>query len=387
MRFVRSALAIVCWIATGAMALPAASPISSRAQLDIYLRETPPGQSPLDALPPEAKKRFLASLQFNERGAFLFSTDDLGADLTTAQVLPILQLFGLADYARAIRAQPRALPPPCMDAARCPPSAIDQAYTALQDPSHEGDAAFAARFYTEMFAPHQQPTTLASIADDDLRLLFRAAHWAAGVNEVGTPQPPIILDMRRDLDELHRRGRDRASDWQAMFDLYIADRQFGMARELATMQAGLPPVPTLSDAHGEVSPSMLSVDASGDLHREGFNVRDDATQIVVMAGCHLAADAARHIDADATLGPIFRQHAVWLGSQMESFDDVRAWNATHPHQPMHVAWRNNEWSTLDYRRWPMPSFYVFHDGRLLGSVEGFDPDRLRALLTQAGLTR
>lgn len=386
MRFIRFALAIACSVAACAIAMPVATPLASRAQLDAYLRETPPGQSPLDALPPEAKKRFLASLQFNERGAFLFSTDDLGADLTTAQIVPILQLFGLADYARAIRAQPRALPPPCTDITRCPPSTIDKAYTALQDPTHDGDGAFAARFYEATFAPYQLPARLTGIANDDLRLLFRAAHWAAGLNETNTPQPHITADMQRDLDELHRRGLDRDDDWQAMYDLDIADRQFDRARELVARHASLPPVPPLTDdAQDAGSPSMLSVEASGNLHRETFDAHDGATRIVVMAGCHLAADAASHIDADATLGPVFRQHAVWLGSQLESFDDVRAWNSTHPQQPMHVAWRNHEWTQLDYQRWPMPTFYVFRDGRLLGKVTGYQPDPLRKLLAQAGL--
>lgn len=70
------------------------APIRSQAELQSYLRTTPKSTSPLERLSPAAKKRFLASLSFNENGITGFSYDDLESELTASQIYQVLSLFG-----------------------------------------------------------------------------------------------------------------------------------------------------------------------------------------------------------------------------------------------------------------------------------------------------
>jgi hypothetical protein len=68
--------------------------IASSSQLNDYLRLSPRGATPFDALSPLARRRFLSSLTFNERGLTSFEYVDL-RELTASQAYSILKLFGL----------------------------------------------------------------------------------------------------------------------------------------------------------------------------------------------------------------------------------------------------------------------------------------------------
>lgn len=71
------------------------APIHSHSELAQYLNNhRNDSHAPLDALPPKAKKRFLGSLRFNNRGLTTFSYADLRY-LTAFQVYKILSLFGV----------------------------------------------------------------------------------------------------------------------------------------------------------------------------------------------------------------------------------------------------------------------------------------------------
>jgi hypothetical protein len=68
--------------------------ITSRSQLNQYLEQTAGKGSPLDALSPGGRERFLESLRFGEKGLGSFRYTDLLAELTAAQTKRILSLFG-----------------------------------------------------------------------------------------------------------------------------------------------------------------------------------------------------------------------------------------------------------------------------------------------------
>lgn len=71
----------------------ALAPIRSQVQLQQHLQANG-ANSPLATLTPAAKKRFLTSLRFNEKGITSFSYDDLQAELTASQIYQVLSLFG-----------------------------------------------------------------------------------------------------------------------------------------------------------------------------------------------------------------------------------------------------------------------------------------------------
>ncbi len=69
------------------------APIKSDADLATYLR-TAGEESPLMALSPGARERFLASLAFNENGLVGYNYEELGRELEASDAYRILALFG-----------------------------------------------------------------------------------------------------------------------------------------------------------------------------------------------------------------------------------------------------------------------------------------------------
>lgn len=72
----------------------ATAPVHSAADLNNYMTTMPANRSPLDALSPAARQRFIASLKFNQDGLTSYNYQDLEAELTTKQAYAILSLFG-----------------------------------------------------------------------------------------------------------------------------------------------------------------------------------------------------------------------------------------------------------------------------------------------------
>jgi len=77
------------------------APVKSQLELGVYLQSAKP--TPLDWLSPSAKRRFLASLTFNESGLTGFDYSDLRAELTVTQVYRVLAVFGAQRVAPSIK--------------------------------------------------------------------------------------------------------------------------------------------------------------------------------------------------------------------------------------------------------------------------------------------
>ncbi len=67
--------------------------IKSRQDLEQYLRNSG-SASPLAALSESGKRRFIASLKFNESGITSFSYGDLQTELNASQIYQVMSLFG-----------------------------------------------------------------------------------------------------------------------------------------------------------------------------------------------------------------------------------------------------------------------------------------------------
>jgi hypothetical protein len=77
------------------------APVKSQFELGAYLQSAK--ASPLDWLSPAAKRRFLASLTFNETGLTGFDYSDLRAELTFTQIHRVLAIFGAQRVAPLIK--------------------------------------------------------------------------------------------------------------------------------------------------------------------------------------------------------------------------------------------------------------------------------------------
>ncbi|WP_449429053.1 hypothetical protein [Rhodanobacter umsongensis] len=387
-------VAIPMLAATG-QAIQTPAPITSAEALARYLRDTPAGDSPLDKLPAGARRRFLSGLVFGSKGLGGFDTSDLEEELDDAQIRQVLLLFGAESYASQLHGAPPAHRT-CAIPSDCPESRIEQRFDRFNELEHSLDHQHIAEqekgrklvhTYRKLFAAEQAPDKLRTVSNSDLRLLYRAVDTTTSWSSDAV----FLRDMASDLDELQRRGMTTTADLMRLHDKLVTRRQFEEADALASRYpaAKLQPLPTLQDQVGpnHQGPTLLTVDPHGTvMQRHPFDI-DAPIQIVVVAGCHFAADAAHDIHADPVLDRIFKQHAVWLGSQSEKLDDVSEWNHEHPDQPMNIAWQNSEWSMLD--SWAMPTFYIFQHGKLVNKFSGWsqetEPRQLRAALRQVGL--
>ena len=82
----------------------AMAPIKSAGDLSDYLHTAGP-ESPLMALTPGSRERFVASLQFNENGLVSYRYEELGRELTASQAYRVLALFGAQRTTYLLRAR------------------------------------------------------------------------------------------------------------------------------------------------------------------------------------------------------------------------------------------------------------------------------------------
>jgi len=372
--------------AIAAEAPPAHPPISSKADLDRYLRDTPPGTSPLDALSPGGRKRFLENLSFYPHGVGIDYSEP-SEELTHPQIAGLFDLFGQHELAeglglspprKKLRDQEREVDAKARSCAlqNCPETRIEQNFdilvTAKPDRALPDAERFAriTRSYDRLFAEFQHPDRLSQTSAPDLRLLKRAAEYAL----FGAQDPLHLAQLRMDLEEMQRRGMIDDEDYADLYGALVANRQFAAA---ATLQRGHPkmgaaPLPTFvpnTEALPAGQPTALSIDArTHTMHREAVGL-DGPLHIVVIAGCHFSEDAARAIEGDAQLRPLFARHSTWLSNASSDLAEVPTWNRQFADLPMLVAWSAREWPMLD--SWAMPTYYVFRNGQLAKKFSGW----------------
>lgn len=359
------------------------APIRTQEALQSYLSVTG-GKSPLDAFSAGARKRFLSSLNFGTSGLGGFDVVELQSELTDAQIRDVLALFGVADeYRDSLHGVAQYTPQPATESAL--ELAFDDFYFAFDGGLNRQKAAEVLRdSYDQLLAPEQSVERLRHQDDHDLALLYRAADMASWSSH----ESRYLDDMQRDFRELARRKLDTAGQARDIYDRLIADRRFDDARHWASEHAHVAAhaLPPLLDRHGSnATPTVLWIEGTGQrMERRAVDLSTE-WRMVVVAGCHFSQDAARDIADDPTLATWFREHALWLAADRESLDNVIEWNRQHADQPMLVSWRGDEWSMLD--SWSMPTFYLFHHGKLLARWSGWSHDAgletLRAQLHKA----
>jgi hypothetical protein len=388
-------------VAKGAEAVKAASdadaasglPIRSRAQLDAWLRSHAGAPTPLDRMPAGARARFLASLRFGSKGLRGFGTEDLGATLASAEIRAVLALFGpkVEELARHIAS---TRPPGAMPATTQAMSDIERRFNEIYfldlELAGAEDAERAKRLasrYRALFPQARDPAWLHAASDADLKLLYRAATRA---NFYGADSDAATA-MAATIEELDARAIATSAELQDSRDALLAARQFDAAHrfETAHATAGLAPLP---DFHGISAdfggnPSLWHLEPGANVLAR-YPVDTGPLQVMVLAGCHFAADAARDIVADPLLGPLFRTHAHWLSLPpgQEDLQALRDWNREHPQAPLEMLYDRSEWPM--FTRWTMPTFYVVRDGKVLGSMAGWSSSsraELVALLRRTGL--
>lgn len=359
---------------SAALSIPA-TPIASRAQLDGYIRDTPPANSPLSWLTPGARRRFLDGLVFGEHGLGGMDLGDLRYELTTEQAYALLRLFGTQDYALGLDA--RSSPRPADDDGAA--SVLEPRYEALIAATAAGDLASQSRAivstYRQDFAPLQSDAQRSALGGHDLELLFRAATLAFRISN----QPACLADMRADFAELARRHRvDRAHAGDLHDALVLAHRSDEARALLAAYpQLQRKPAPAMRTPQRirKGQPSLWIATPgtrTRELVRLRFNIRAPA-QVIVLAstGCHYSANAARDIEADPLLRDLFREYAQWVApaDEVTAFDAVQAWNSAHPALRLGIAYDDAALPMVE--RFETPTFYFLDHGTVMETVVGW----------------
>ncbi|WP_235429755.1 hypothetical protein [Xanthomonas sp. GPE 39] len=364
-------------------------PIRSQAQLDAYLRTHAGEPTPLDALTPGARERFIDGLVFGRNGLVGFDPQDL-PQLTREQGHALLALFGAEQYADTLTNWAKHARAADTTATI---SALERRYNGYNHLLRQRQAEGQDHWPSLRAAlPEAFDRRAAAQLDNaSLTLLYRAIV----ATYVARPTPAGLQAQLHTLELLRDRGQADAAQLDAAGNaLLLAHRTEDARRLLANGgSADWPHWLHFDDrlgpgAHG---PTLWSLDTDGTtLRRQRIDLR--TPQILITAGCHISDDAARAIADDPELGPAFHRHALWLSNPpgTEDMSLVRNWNQRHPQMPLHPIYAAAEWPLLPHP-WAMPTFFLVRDGRVQAQLKGSPADdqaqrrALKRMLQDAGL--
>jgi hypothetical protein len=343
----------------------------NREALDAYLLANAGKPTPLDALPPLARQRFLDSLVFGRGGVGGFDTSDLAAELTPVEIVRVLALFDAQDHAGAVQSRHTERSLAWRRQAEHP-GEIERGFDMLYQLQRTGATeALRTAFRANVAPKPSEPDAIAALSEREQVYLLRSIELVAA----DSPTPADIGLLREVVTGLQARGIAKPQDHRAVYDGMLLLRQFDAARQYASVHpdARLPQLPRMTDPYGNQAPAFTVWRASADagtLTRTPLNL--GPAQILVTAGCHFSQDAAEDIREDPLLGPAFAQHAHWLmlPPGQEDLADVRDWNQRFPEAQAQLVHTRDEWTLLP-PRWSMPEFFIVRDGKVVERIAGW----------------
>ncbi|MGH8427590.1 MAG: hypothetical protein ACRES7_06370 [Gammaproteobacteria bacterium] len=374
------------------------APIHSRAELDAYLKTTAGSGSPLDVLAPDARRRFLASLQFGRGGLAGFSTADLQY-LSAEQVYQILSLFGQQGYTPDIAGNLTRTASPRTRSQPVKPSTVQKRFDVYWDfirqvgaESSAEEASPAGREYEKLFASDQKEDKIRSYDESDVRLLLRAAGMAA----FATREAEYSRDMVLDLNELERRHAAVLPDYRQTYEALINTRLFAAAQKFyaAHPSAARTPPPDYLDEAGVVEPGTPTVLMVSTTQREVIRrpvALDASAQVVILTDpqCHFCAYFLDALQSRPQLRRLLEEHALWITppSGVLDFDTLQQWDRAHPAERIDIMYRLQEWPMV--KDLAAPTFYFLQNGSLVTTVVGWPRngnfEKLQAALKKIGL--
>jgi len=363
-----------------------------RTHQDWLAAQASPAGTPLDALTPHGKRRFIAALGWSERGLRGLPTAALVRELDDAALLRVLTFLDSADLYPLLRRQlvgaPLRLP--------APSGAVERALAALeQADADDMNEAFAqstgasgaprlTRTYASLFSARIDGAALAWQATADLPLLFDAAAQAS----LREPAGPASIHLRRVHREMAARGIDtRRTFDRTLFDAMLAERAFDEARRFAAGRAHMQdyPVPQVVDGRGDVTTarSVYAIDTAGAvLTRQALPAPRRQLVMVVGAGCGFSQAALDDIVRDAPLLARLREAnliTVTPPRAPVAWQFMAHWNTVHEELPIVAPADAGEWRAVDVTG--VPAFFLLQDGRPVGQpVTGWPREGNKAAL-------
>ncbi|MDA8348179.1 MAG: hypothetical protein M0038_05140 [Pseudomonadota bacterium] len=377
------------------------APIHSRAQLSAYLKRTAHTNSPLDALPPGARQRFLASLNFRNGGLEFLPFSDL-LRLNAVEIYRILALFGAQADTRTIAGSDlRRLDASSADAARSAHSVCTSKWRPALKRALQVDGDWSrgplrrrellVATYESLLAPAQKPSDLERLPGSDLADLFEVTWEASNAANALRANQDFTGDLTLDVRALESRHLASNAEYRAYYDTLVASRHFGAAHQFYTEHPdlGLPRIPALSPRKATATyrpgnPIVLSPHSGGRfVSAHQINLRR-ASQVIILVSpaCHFSNRFLWSAERHPRLLAALRKYSVWV-TPPDGILDARtlsSWNRTHPLEPINIIDKLREWPMITIAA--VPTFYFLRHGTLVATLYGWpETGRFRQLRT------
>jgi len=340
--------------------------------------------TPLDALTPYGKRRFIDSMRWGERGLGGFSTAPLVRELDERELGAVLRWLDAGAYqamlARGIVGAPLRLPAPSADVdARLVQFErfVDDEHARRRDadaPATAVGSPAVLQRWRELFGNRMGAAALARQPTGDLLPLFDAASRADDDN----PDSPAFAELLLIHRALAARGIDTRRTLDAtVLDALLAARRFEEARAFAAARPHLGQAVPLVDnalAPDFAGRSVFDYDAARNTLRRSALPYPSGTELVMVvgAGCHFSQDALQAIATDAAFQARLRGARLLLVTPPRApipLGYIAAWNAAHPALPIRIPADARAWQAVDVQG--TPEFYLLDQGRRIGKVSGW----------------
>jgi len=255
----------------------------------------------------------------------------------------------------------------------------DQRFTRLTAPivdtPHGPDptAEVHAQRFKTLWRDHDYGAGLGDASDDAVRLRLRAAGTVAFYR----PADWVLYRYRAALAEAHRRGIATDGHYSDLFDAYLAASRHDDAERMHERypDVDLPEVPEIvppSPAPSENARTLWRV-ADDPLRLEGFTVDLDEPRLLIVSSpnCGFCRRAARALPADEVLGPLMREHALWLVSKSSSdpYPRMLRFNREFPEAPHYYVDEPTDWPMPQFSA--TPRFHFAQAGQIRETLAGW----------------
>lgn len=203
--------------------------------------------------------------------------------------------------------------------------------------------------------------------------LLRTTSFYAPLSGHGGPPRAAVMSASV-LNELDQRAT--AKDVEGVHNALVRERQFASAESIrqAHPNQGLPASPRIIAPQplNAARPAAFEVNADGTLRLDNLRL-DGEWRLIAVGVCHFAEDAARAIAQHPGMSRAFAEgRAQWIAGVHEPIEAMAQWNTQFPQQPLALAYENTAWAPVSFGA--SPTFFLFRDGRLVATHQGWSRD-------------
>jgi hypothetical protein len=230
-----------------------------------------------------------------------------------------------------------------------------------------------AERFEALWSDHDYGAGLEDASDKAVLLRLRAAGTAAFYEPAGW----VLERYRAALAEAHARGIATEEHFRDMFDAYLSASRHDQASALTQdyPDIELPEVPEIvppESAPSDNDRTLWRV-VEDPLRLEGFHVDLDAPRLLIVSspGCGFCRMAARALPADDVLGPLMREHAIWLAAKSSgnTYPRMLRFNGEYPEAQHYFVDAPGEWPMPGFNA--TPRFHFVKDGETVETLAGW----------------